>query len=369
MSLDFAKTTKQKPVYLVTLQSYLWEVPDYFQGFSSEELGSYALSSDRDEIENSVFECLPNDLDFLTDSNIEVKVIISPEELEEIEEDYKDKFQAVKDQLASDFPELTEEELEEKTNEEFDYTLYLWWGVKVSEETVKFELSERCELREGYSWNAEDDPYYQIPLTTCGDYVGSLVERSNMKVLEDTFDFVTIQSWPYSTETAVIWFSDLEFICDNPEKFHELLEMLDGLENYPLLDEGQWSEEESEATSEAWENCYCSDFRRELVKIAEKQLSKYFDLHTFDKGYNCHYQNKKAEAVQRLIYKIEDKLTDENLWEACRALEDKTNTYWENESGNSMYIDLDRLLKPVFVKIKRVKVRKGYFRTVANLCY
>jgi hypothetical protein len=30
-------------------------------------------------------------------------------------------------------------------------------------EKIKEELAERCELREGYQWDAEDDPYYQIP--------------------------------------------------------------------------------------------------------------------------------------------------------------------------------------------------------------
>ena len=94
----------------------------------------------------------------------------------------------------------------------------------------------------------------------------------------------------------------------------EMLEDFRALDDYPLLDEEDHSKVEREAEEESWENCYRSDFIRELSK-AFPALEEGID-------------NLSIEAVDTLFY----------------ALCDRTNTYWEHESGNSAYIDLDRVV-------------------------
>ena len=93
----------------------------------------------------------------------------------------------------------------------------------------------------------------------------------------------------------------------------EMLEDLNTLYNYPVLDEDALSEVELEAENEAWENCYRSEFIRELAK-------RFPDF-----------------AIENLSEDNTDKLFHE--------LGDRTNTYWEHEQGNNAYIDVERIVK------------------------
>jgi hypothetical protein len=95
----------------------------------------------------------------------------------------------------------------------------------------------------------------------------------------------------------------------------EMLEDFAALENYPVLNDEDHSEVEMEAENEAWENCYRSDFTREL--------SKAFPEH---EDTIASWSN---EQVDTLFY----------------ALMERTNTYWEHESGNNAYVHLERVIK------------------------
>ena len=95
----------------------------------------------------------------------------------------------------------------------------------------------------------------------------------------------------------------------------EMIEDLNALEDYPVLDDEDHSEVEREAENEAWDNCYRSDFTKALAQ-------KFPDL----------------EDV------IED-LSTENVDTLFYTLMERTNMYWEHESGNNAYVDLDRVIK------------------------
>jgi hypothetical protein len=187
-----------------------------------------------------------------------------------------------------------------------------------------------------------------------------LVELANLKVLQDRFRFVSVQHWPYHTETGVIYFSDLESITESPEEFKDFLETLDALADYPLLDDEEWSLQENEAIEEAWDNWFGSDFSSSLCDIVRREEKL---LH----GKNKRKHISRKKALEKLEDKINDLETDQ-LKEMCRKLEDKTCTYWENESGNSMYISLKRLLTPVRVKFRTIPI-KGKYTVTATLVY
>ena len=95
----------------------------------------------------------------------------------------------------------------------------------------------------------------------------------------------------------------------------EMIEDLNALADYPLLDEEDHSEVETEAEQESWENCYRSDFTKAL-----------------------------AQKFPNLEDVIED-LSTENVDTLFYALMERTNTYCEHESGNNAYVDLDRVVE------------------------
>ena len=107
---------------------------------------------------------------------------------------------------------------------------------------------------------------YFVPHTSCGDYVGSLVERANAKVILDECGLVTYEAgdmfrtdW---VETSREYVLDAIRVCRqtgrNPreiiEQLRQLAEFLDALSEYPVLSEEEWSQLELEALSETLED-------------------------------------------------------------------------------------------------------------------
>ena len=97
----------------------------------------------------------------------------------------------------------------------------------------------------------------------------------------------------------------------------EMVEVLNALEDYPVIDEEDLSEVEHESEEESWSNCYRSDFERALSR-------EFPDLEeTID--------DMTTEQVDALFYEVQD----------------RTNTYWAHETGNNAYIDVDRVVAGV----------------------
>jgi hypothetical protein len=155
----------------------------------------------------------------------------------------------------------------------------------------------------------EPTDFYMPELMTGSDYCHSgSVEVSNHRVflerygkLPNVYDVYG----GYGTFAVVI---RLDSITE------EMQEDFKALADYPVLDEDDHSKVEMEAEDEAWEGCYCSDFVRDL--------SKRFPAH-----------EDKIDAMSH-----------DRLWELFHGLCERTNTYWENECGNTAYIDLDRVI-------------------------
>ena len=96
--------------------------------------------------------------------------------------------------------------------------------------------------------------------------------------------------------------------------FTTMQEDFKALADYPLLDEDDHSEVEREAEDAAWEGSYRDDFIRDLAK--------------------------KFPAHEDRI----DAMTHKQSLILFYVLTERTNTYWENECGNTAYIDLDRVI-------------------------
>lgn len=165
-------------------------------------------------------------------------------------------------------------------------------------------------------WDQRADGKWLIPTYSSGsDYSSScLVEVSNFEVLKeacakckphrDGAFYVTL-SGGYGT------FGLAFHIGRTPGAIRE---MLAGLENYPLIDEEAHSQLEHEKTDEAWDNWAAADFRRALEKKFQGDA---------------------------------DAISADSLFDIFSTACDASNTYWENESADNMYIDMDRVVSAV----------------------
>jgi hypothetical protein len=170
-----------------------------------------------------------------------------------------------------------------------------------------------------FSWGTfERNPKgkYYVPSELSGsDYSGGPVEAANFKVfLESHKDQLGVSMWElygdYGTYGIAV---DYTLATD------EMVEELNSLESYCILDEDAMSELEYERETEAWDDYLASDFKRALGK-------------------------KFTSEEDELIL---DEMEDGTLYELFHKAMETTNTYYEHETGGTVYVDLDRLVAGV----------------------
>jgi hypothetical protein len=156
--------------------------------------------------------------------------------------------------------------------------------------------------------------YFYVPYSTGSEGSGSTVERSNYLCFLESHkgsEWVYDVHGGFGTYAVAVSLTGL-LTCDD-DTADSILDELEGLEDYPVLDEQALSELEMELSDEAWETCYARDFA-EAVKgkfddCADLELPA--DLRTF-------FEGKREEA----------------------------NCYWENEGyGYDMSVNLDRVVE------------------------
>lgn len=108
--------------------------------------------------------------------------------------------------------------------------------------------------------------WYVLPLIATRDTCNPL-ELSNwdvaQKILDDAgaeYEIHRFGHWGPG------WF---EIILVHPDSVHAAQDIADRLEDYPCLDESDWSDREAEAAAEDWENYGRSDFERECRRLVE----------------------------------------------------------------------------------------------------
>lgn len=160
--------------------------------------------------------------------------------------------------------------------------------------------------------------YFYVPYASGSDYSGSLVEKANAKCIEDTYgenEWVHPVYGGHGTYAVAIGVTGL-LGCDG-DTFDELCEALEGLDDYPLLDEELHSELEMEGADEAWDSWGKDSF----VKALE---DKFADDAEFawptDPALRTFFEEKRENA----------------------------NSYWECEGmGPDMYVRIDDVAKGI----------------------
>lgn len=164
-----------------------------------------------------------------------------------------------------------------------------------------------------------DDVYvwFDAEYTSGSDYSGGLVTRANYEVLLEEAERLTEDelggddSW-FQTFYGGHGTYAIAFHVDKTPQ--EIIEMLAGLSDYPLIDDNKLADLEHEATEESWNNSYERDYR--------KALEDKFGGDADD---------------------VDDKVLREHFEEA----RERANEYWENEEGPSMHVDVDAVIKAV----------------------
>jgi hypothetical protein len=151
-----------------------------------------------------------------------------------------------------------------------------------------------------------------------GDYGGAVHYRSNANVLLGEFSSPQCRELygSYGSHGVAI---DPRYLSE------ELLENLQSLESYPVLDEDALSHLELELQGEAWESWARSDFSRKLESLLCDLLS-------------AHYEDGDDERAEQSI----ESLSEDQLWSLFSNAAEEANLYWESQH-NDVYIDCDRV--------------------------
>ena len=155
-----------------------------------------------------------------------------------------------------------------------------------------------------------------VPYTTYSDYSGDTVDRSNCDVFMERYGN-NPNVWEvyggYRTRAMVIH----RRVYDDPqtEEEEEIKECIDGLSDYPLIDEEYHSNLEFEMEGEAWNDYGRHDLRRALKEA---------DIYTDEE-----LDNISDEILDRMWYAI------------C----EKEAIYTIFEDAVSPYFDIDKVIK------------------------
>jgi hypothetical protein len=159
------------------------------------------------------------------------------------------------------------------------------------------------------------------------DYSGGSVEVANHKVFMEEFgDLPGVHEihGDFDTYGVVI-----RLDCITPG----MIEIFEGLDNYPVIDEEAMSEVEREAEDEAWDNWVRRDYERALVTaLNDDGEGATDDAHGIQGGCLC--QDCLEEAIDGL----------EDLRSVFEEVASRINVYWGNETGNSATVDVDRIV-------------------------
>ncbi len=164
------------------------------------------------------------------------------------------------------------------------------------------------------SADLEDADLFSVPYCQGSDYSGTAVERSNHRVFSKEYSDA-IETFGSFGSYGLVLLLDCE-ISD------ALIEALESLASYPLLDESDHSECEQEIINEGWESYGRSDFRHELAK-------------SFKASGNEH----AAEWIEDMPEDAIDTL----YWEKAQ----EANVYPCIEEGESVVFETDRVVAEI----------------------
>jgi len=176
-------------------------------------------------------------------------------------------------------------------------------------------LNTDIERKKSGKWSI---PLFEIPYASGSEYSGGLVTRSNRRVIEEMAEGDEAIADALVFSDRGMYGSYATFIRLDDEVPEELLEVVERLENYPLLNENLHSEMEMEAEDEAWGSWALRDWKDALIKEA------------------------KDDAVEEAI----DEMDDDDLINLYREAAEAANVYVEHEETGP-YFDFDSVAESV----------------------
>jgi len=146
-----------------------------------------------------------------------------------------------------------------------------------------------------------------------GDYCGAPHTASNARVLLKEFSGPELREaiGDYGSQSVAV---DPRYLSE------DLLENLQSLESYPVLDEDDCSALKLEYQGQAWENWAEGDFSKAL----ESRLSELLE------------NDELAELAM-------DKISSDSLYSLFHALADRGSVYWESQSSPDQWIDCEKV--------------------------
>lgn len=181
----------------------------------------------------------------------------------------------------------------------------------------------------------DEETVWFFPSYTSGsNYSGNLGEVSNHRVLlaacvaaDKDEDEVPDECRPFFVEFygGHGTFAIALHIDRTPDS---IVEMLEGLSNYPLLDDSDHSELEMEKQNEAWEeNGLRDDYRQELEKAFTSALETFAERHGLEIDTDVSLSDVTDDAISS------------HFWHWS----EEANEYWSNEEGDSMWINVEKV--------------------------
>lgn len=176
------------------------------------------------------------------------------------------------------------------------------------------------------SYVAKGIPLTVIELATGSDYSGTLVEISNARVLKERFPWLVTMRGGHGTRGVA-------YLGKREHQNDELIEAIDALSDYPLVDEDDHSTLECERESEAWSEDGEQDFC--------KALAEYLDEIDEDHEHEITDASVSAACLP-MRYSGETMTTVWALWrEGCEAFNVNGGSGYANEQGDSIYFYID----------------------------
>tara|TARA_R100000951_G_scaffold95873_1_gene85019 strand:- start:424 stop:1257 length:834 start_codon:yes stop_codon:yes gene_type:complete len=161
---------------------------------------------------------------------------------------------------------------------------------------------------------------YVSDFTGSSDYSGGLHYLSNCEVLLEEYGSPECRELigGYGSKSVAI---DPRYLSE------ELLESLESLENYPVLDEEHWSELGEKFKTQAFDDWVESDLRRYVEEALVEALT--------EGGV------REREEAEEEAEEIAENASDDTLWEILSEA-DSDGSLWEEEY-NSMYCRINRI--------------------------
>lgn len=154
-----------------------------------------------------------------------------------------------------------------------------------------------------------------------GDYGGAVEYLSNAKELLSSFSSPECRELygGYGSHGVVI---DPRYLSE------DLLESLQSLESYPILNEDALSALEMQLQGEAWETWAAQDFSRSLEKALSSLLSQYYD------------DMASEERAEKSI----ESLSEDQLFNLFSQTMEEQNICWESQH-NDAYVDVEKVVE------------------------